>query len=77
MIDKGFKFCSVCINMIKIIPKKLSPEVLKIINNIEILQQLHAEFQLISRIIEEIFDELNVPSNTSRRGEIINSLRYL
>ena len=76
MIDEGFKFCPVCINMIKTLLKKLSQSLSEIINNIKILKQLHAEFPLIGRITKEIFNKMSIPPDTNTRGKIINLLKY-
>ena len=75
MIDYDFKYCPSFINMIKILPKKLSNTTLDIISNCDILKQLFNKFEKNSIILEEFFDKLGIPNDINDQGEINTELR--
>ena len=66
MIDERYKRSPSYMNMIKTLPRKLSPETLEIVENFDIIMKLHDQFQSIGRITKELFDEFlktGIPSD--------------
>ena len=75
VIDERHEHCQSHVNMIKNLPRKLSPETLEIAENFDIVKKLRDQFQSIGRITEELFKKLGMPEDTGAYGVEILELR--